>query len=442
VSRPTTNQSPAAPPVGTGAIAAHPVDDPSAVLDRGRFLAALGALLEGGPGAGDPSAFLMIAINGLGITNETFGFEAGDEVVAAVIQTLRSKLRASDVIGHLTSNRFGVILTGCRGQADMRVAAERLRRAVGEAPVQTAGCRLSATISIGGVLLPQQAASAQEAVSRALQALSRAKRRPGQGFCGYQPDHGNEGGRFRNTDLVKDVVSALEAGRMRLALQPIISTTTWQPALHECLLRMELADGRTIAAGEFIGVAEQLGLSRLIDRRALELAVELLEQQPELHASLNVSGLTCSDSDWLAALRRLTGRGRLAERLTIEITETAAIQDFDQSVAFVDTLKELGCRVAVDDFGAGYTSFKNLKHLAVDMVKIDGAFVRNLAQDKSDQVFIRVMADLARNLGMESVAEWVGDDATARLLADAGIDYLQGFHFGEPVLAGRLGAGA
>ena len=140
-------------------------------------------------------------------------------------------------------------------------------------------------------------------------------------------------------------------------------------------------------------------------------------------------------------LHRLTAGSRLTERLTIEITETAAIQDLDQSVAFVDTLKELGCRVAVDDFGAGYTSFKNLKHLAVDMVKIDGAFVKNLARDKSDQVFIKVMADLARNLGMESVAEWVGDDATARLLADAGIDYLQGFHFGEPVIADRAASG-
>ena len=245
---------------------------------------------------------------------------------------------------------------------------------------------------------------------------------------------------LRNISMAKDVVSALEAGRMRLALQPIVSTATWRPALHECLLRMELTDGTTIGAGEFIGAAEKLGLSRLIDRRALELAVGLLEAQPELHLSLNVSGLTCSDNDWLRVLKRLTGGSQLAERLTIEITETAAIQDLDQSVAFVDTLKEFGCRVAVDDFGAGYTSFKILKHLAVDMVKIDGAFVHNLVRDTSDQVFIKVMADLARNLGMVSVAEWVGDDTTARLLADAGIDYLQGFHFGEPVLAGRSAA--
>lgn len=246
---------------------------------------------------------------------------------------------------------------------------------------------------------------------------------------------------LRRISLAKDVVAALEAGRMRLALQPIISTATWKPALYECLLRMELADGTTVAAGEFIGITEQVGLSRLIDRRALELAVELLQRQPDLHLSLNVSGLNCCDGAWLVDLHRLTAGGRLAERLTIEITETAAIQDLDQSVAFVDTLKELGCRVAVDDFGAGYTSFKNLKHLAVDMVKIDGAFVKNLARDKSDQVFIKVMADLARNLGMESVAEWVGDDTTARLLADAGIDYLQGFHFGEPVIADRTASG-
>jgi EAL domain-containing protein (putative c-di-GMP-specific phosphodiesterase class I) len=141
------------------------------------------------------------------------------------------------------------------------------------------------------------------------------------------------------------------------------------------------------------------------------------------------------------ALHRLTGGLRqITERLTIEITETTAIDDMDQSIAFVDTLKEMGCRVAIDDFGAGYTSFKNLKHLAVDMVKIDGAFVKNLTADKTDAIFINTMVQLAQSFGMETVAEWVGDEATAQLLADSGIDYLQGYHFGMPLLATDLGS--
>jgi EAL domain-containing protein (putative c-di-GMP-specific phosphodiesterase class I) len=235
------------------------------------------------------------------------------------------------------------------------------------------------------------------------------------------------------------VISALDENRMQLALQPIVMTLTRRPALYECLLRMSKTDGSMVSAGEFIQMTEQLGLSRLIDRRTLELAVDLVKTHPELRLSLNVSGLTCNDHEWLVSLHRLTGgRRQLTERLTIEITETAAIDDLDQSIAFVDTLKELGCRVAIDDFGAGYTSFKNLKHLAVDMVKIDGAFVKNLSQDASDRVFIKTMVELASTFGMETVAEWVGDEATARILADTGITYMQGFHFGRPLLAKAL----
>ena len=168
-------------------------------------------------------------------------------------------------------------------------------------------------------------------------------------------------------------------------------------------------------------------------RRTLELSVTLLKRHPTLKISLNVSGLTCSDHEWLVTLQRLTGgRKELTNRMAIEITETAAIQDLDQSINFVDTLKELGCRVAIDDFGAGYTSFKNLKLLNVDMVKIDGAFVKNMVDDTSDQIFIKTMIELSNTFGLETVAEWVGDQEAADMLIKAGITYLQGFHYGLP----------
>jgi EAL domain-containing protein (putative c-di-GMP-specific phosphodiesterase class I) len=119
--------------------------------------------------------------------------------------------------------------------------------------------------------------------------------------------------------------------------------------------------------------------------------------------------------------------------LLIEITETAVISDTDQTVLFVDTVKEMGCKVAIDDFGAGYTSFKSLKLLNVDMVKIDGSFIRNLAQDPQDLVFIKALRELARSLGMETVAEWVQDQTTVDILRSAGIDMLQGYFCGEPM---------
>jgi EAL domain-containing protein (putative c-di-GMP-specific phosphodiesterase class I) len=199
---------------------------------------------------------------------------------------------------------------------------------------------------------------------------------------------------------------------------------------------MERANGELVSAGQFIEIAEQLGLSRLIDMRTLQMALALLKRHPELTLSVNVSSLTASDPEWLAALRQLTADdAAMTRRLIVEITETSVITDMDMMKSFVDTLQELGCRVAIDDFGAGYTSFKNLKALQVDMVKIDGTFVKDLMADPADQAFIRTMVELARSFKLVTVAEWVGDEDAASFLSHAGIDYLQGYHFGQPVLA-------
>ncbi|HZA01517.1 MAG TPA: GGDEF and EAL domain-containing protein, partial [Hyphomicrobiaceae bacterium] len=413
-------------------------DELTGHLNRIRLTEALSAVIGRAQRMRQPCAFLIVAVNNLAVINETFGFDVGDEVIAATGRVIKKSMRGGDVIGRYSSNKFGIILNDC-GPGAMRIASERFMKAVREATISTTLCQLSATTSIGGVLIPDHAKNVHQAISHALQALHSAKAKRGECVCSYEPSPQRESARKRNITIADEVISALDENRMQLALQPIVSTATRLPALYECLLRMAKADGTMVSAGEFIQMTEQLGLSRLIDRRTLELAVDLVRTHPELRLSLNVSGLTCNDHDWLVSLHRLTGgRRQLTERLTIEITETAAIDDLDQSIAFVDTLKEFGCRVAIDDFGAGYTSFKNLKHLAVDMVKIDGAFVKNLSQDASDRVFIKTMVELASTFGMETVAEWVGDEVTARILADTGITYLQGFHFGKPQLAGAL----
>jgi EAL domain-containing protein (putative c-di-GMP-specific phosphodiesterase class I) len=271
-------------------------------------------------------------------------------------------------------------------------------------------------------------------MSCALQALDRAKQHRLEGFVAYEPNSAADDLRQRNMAMVDDVIRALEEGRMRLVLQPMVDSRTGEPRIYECLLRMKREDGEMVSAGQFIELAEQLGLSRYIDKSALEMAVALLKQHPDLTLSVNVSSLTANEPDWMASLRSLTGEDRsITSRLIVEITETSVIVDMDSMKTFVDTLRELGCRIAIDDFGAGYTSFKNLKALKVDMVKIDGAFVRDLAADQTDQAFIRTMVDIARTFNMETVAEWVGDETTVRLLTEAGVDYLQGYHFGAPI---------
>ena len=415
-------------------------DELTGQLNRIRLTEALGAVVTRAERTKQSCAFLVASVNNLAVINETFGFDVGDEVIAAVARIMRTKLRGGDTIGRYSSNKFGIILNDC-GPAAMRVAAERFMKAVRDTTIRTAACPVSATISLGGVLLPDQATTAHQALSHALEALQRARAKRQDSFMAYEPNAVKESARLRNITIADEVVAAIDENRMLIALQPLVRCGSREPVIYECLLRMEQPDGTVTSAGEFIPVAEQLGLSRLIDRRVLELSIEVLKKHPALRLSVNVSGLTASDHEWLVTLHRLTGgRRALTERLTIEITETAAIHDLDLTINFVDTLKELGCKVAIDDFGAGYTSFKNLKILNVDMVKIDGSFCKNLIEEPTNQVFFKSLVEIAQTFKMETVAEWVADEETAKLIEAAGLTYMQGFHFGQPTLARDLPA--
>ncbi|MGH1419704.1 MAG: putative bifunctional diguanylate cyclase/phosphodiesterase [Hyphomicrobiaceae bacterium] len=409
-------------------------DELTGQLNRVRLTEAVSATIARAERTNIPFAFLIVCVDNLNAINDSLGFDVGDEVISTIARTVKGKLRGGDSIGRFSSNKFGVILNDCQPGA-MRIAAERLIKGVRDAPVRTSSCHhVSASISIGGVVLPEQASTVHHAFSHALQALDRAKKKRANTFMAYEPSLTRETTRQRNVSIVDDVVSALDDDRMRLVLQPLVNAQTGEHKIYECLLRMDTLNGEVVSAGEFITVAEQFGLARLIDLRTLDLAFGLLSKHPKLELSLNVSSLTAHDRDWMLRLHELTENQRdFAKRLIIEITETAAIHDIDQTVAFVDTLKEMGCRVAIDDFGAGYTSFKNLKHLSADIVKIDGAFVKNIIADKSDLVFIKTMIGLAEEFEMETVAEWVGDEETAQMLRDAGITYLQGFLYGMPM---------
>jgi EAL domain-containing protein (putative c-di-GMP-specific phosphodiesterase class I) len=188
-------------------------------------------------------------------------------------------------------------------------------------------------------------------------------------------------------------------------------------------------------AGYFVHAAEQMGIVHLVDRFALEKAVGVLERHPHLVLGVNVSGMAASDPAWLQGfIDYVKDHGAVANRLVVELTETASLSQFEENAHFVSQLRELGVKVAIDDFGAGFTSFRNLQMLHVDVVKIDGSYVKDLSVSPENQVFVRTLTGLAKNFDMKVVAEWVGSDRDAALLESFGVDYFQGFHFGEPEL--------
>jgi EAL domain-containing protein (putative c-di-GMP-specific phosphodiesterase class I) len=302
--------------------------------------------------------------------------------------------------------------------------------------IDTSVGAVAASLSVGAVLLPEHAHNAQAAISRALQALDAARGSRSDRLSLYQPCERRESERRRAVAMADEIVRALNDRRMILALQPIVTSRSHEPELYECLLRMKRLDGTIVSASEFIPIAEQFGLAKLVDHRALELAAELLRSMPHIKLALNVSAATATDPQWLEGLEAFIAKGQdLAERLTVEITETAAISDLEETAKFVASLKALGCRVALDDFGAGYTSFRNLRLLGVDMVKIDGSFIQNLGTQAEDELFVRTLIELAKSFGITTVGEWVGDEKTVKLLEKAGVAYMQGYFFGAPEIA-------
>lgn len=374
---------------------------------------------------------LICAIDNLQVINEAYGFDVADQVIAMASKRLKTRLRGGDAIGRYSGNKIAIVMMNCSEQ-DIGIAAERFVAAIGEEVFTTDSGPVSATASIGGVVAPRFAKNAVDAVLRAQEALQQSRRTHRSSFMCYAPNPERMAERRRDVALADDIVRGLNERRMVLAYQPIVRTGDRGIAFHECLVRHEQTDGAFASAAHLVPVAERLGLIRLVDNRVLELATRELIDNPEISVSLNVSPQTATDPSWLNTVVGICrSHPGLSKRLIIEITESAAIQNVEETRVLVESLRAIGCRVAIDDFGAGYTSFAALKSLKVDIIKIDGAFVKNAARDAIDQVFVKSLVDIAKALGAEIVAEWVGDEETTRLLSSLGVDYLQGSLIGD-----------
>jgi diguanylate cyclase (GGDEF)-like protein len=406
-------------------------DDLTGEMNRRQFTEVLADTLQVAIRSRTSFAMLVVSIDDLARINEAYGFAVGDEVIAAVVVRLRAGMRGGDSLGRLSGNKFGLILREC-GPDDLAVAAERLLAAMRDKVIRTATGPVAVTASIGGIVAPRHAGTVHELLSRVHEALSTGKLRRRGALEVYRPNVEREAMRRENMRASDAIIASLNERRIVPAFEPVADAVTRRPAFYETLMRIGRPDGTLIGAHDVMPIAERLGLVRLIDHRMLELVIAELGEVPDLRLSVNVSPASTIDGTWWNALAAsLAGKLGLAPRVTVEITETVAIQNLDDTCAFVARVKELGCRVAIDDFGAGCTSFRNMRRLGVDLVKIDGGFVKNLARSQDDQAFARMLIGLARQLGLKTVAEWVQDEASAALLKEWGCDYLQGALIGS-----------
>lgn len=234
-------------------------------------------------------------------------------------------------------------------------------------------------------------------------------------------------------EMASYFLRAMNRKKLKLAYQPVIDAKTGKNKSFEALLRIETDEGAIISAGPFIGVAEKFGFISDIDIFSLNCAAEELHAHPEVVLAVNVSKVTLETNDWINFAKK-TISPDIAGRMIIEVTETGVNDDLQKIAELVDTIKAMGCKVAIDDFGAGYTSFKQLKLLNADILKIDGVFIRDIAENPDSQLFVQTLLEFSKAYHLKTVAEFVETGEIARILLNLGIDYMQGYYFGQPVV--------
>ena len=409
-------------------------DPLTGLMNRGRLAEALGETLSTANREQSNCAFLIAAVNNLPVVNEAYGFEVADEVIVALSRRLRQVVRTGDAIARYSGSKFGIILNNCQ-EEELQIAIDRFINIARESVIETEHGPVWAMLSIGAVVVPKYAPDSNIAMARAEEALAEAKRLPSDGSAIYRPSSKRVAERGLNARCATEIVKCLKEDQFKLGFQPIVSAATREVVMHEALLRMTDADGQLIAAGHLIPVAEKLGLVRLIDRAVAQMTISSLHNYPQAQLSMNVSGSTATDPRWFNQLTEIIAANQsVADRLTVEITETIALGDLKETFSFVEALRNIGCSVAIDDFGAGFTSFRNLRDLPVNIVKLDGSFCRDLRNNAANQYLVRTLVDLTHKFDLKAIAEWVETPEDAEILKDCNIDLMQGKLFGEAVM--------
>jgi diguanylate cyclase (GGDEF)-like protein/PAS domain S-box-containing protein len=414
-------------------------DPLTGLLNRRAYERRLEEHLALGERYGHEGAVLVLDLDDFKQVNDTLGHSAGDELIVRIAGALAGRLRESDTLARLGGDEFAILLpTGGRADAE-RVANSLLDTVRQERAARGPGGRERPVSASIGVAPLDSAANlgAEDALINADLAMYDAKEAGRDRSETYGKSSRGHARIEARLEWVERIRAALDEDRLVLHAQPVIETATGRVAQHELLVRMVDVHGDLIGPSSFLAIAERFGLIRELDHRVVTRAIRMLGEHRAAGrcptVEINISGHSLGDSQLAAHIgRELRATGVSATQLIFEVTETTAVGNITAARAFARRLGELGCRFALDDFGAGFGSFYYLKHLPFDFIKIDGEFVRNCATDPNDRLVIAAVVQLARGMGKRTIGEFVSDHATLVALRELGVDYAQGFHLGRP----------
>jgi diguanylate cyclase (GGDEF)-like protein/PAS domain S-box-containing protein len=405
--------------------------DPLTGLHNRRFFLEVLQSAVGRAARGTHSFLLYLDLDNFKVVNNSLDHQSGDRLLMDVARTLRDQLRPGDELARLGGDEFTVLLNG----ADEAVATKFARMLVqifDESRFKEGGKTFCCTASIGLSRIDGEV-TAEDALSHADSACYYVKTHGRNGYEVFRPDNQAIAQLSAEAGWSIRIKDALRDHRMEMWLQPILPLRADGRAYFEALVRLRDPDGKIIMPGQFLSAAENFGNMQQIDQFALYESMSLMAAHPKLSLSINLSARTLNNAHLPVIVERLLSASNIApDRVLFEITETAMIQNLVQARQIITTIKQLGCRFALDDFGAGASSMLYLRDLPVDVLKIDGSFIRSVDVDLVNRALVKSINEIAHILGKQTVAEYVVNGAVLQVLKTIGVDYVQGWHVCEP----------
>jgi diguanylate cyclase (GGDEF)-like protein/PAS domain S-box-containing protein len=410
------------------------------IVNRREFEIRLGKALDRLSHQSGEHSLMFLDLDQFKVVNDTCGHAAGDQLLRQISVSLQENLDARGLLARLGGDEFGVLLEDCDANSAVAIA-ECLRLAVQELKFVWNGCTFSISASIGLVHV-EEAGAIEETLQAADIACYMAKEKGRNRVQVYHPSDSELVQRVGEMAWVQRIRNGLDEQRFCLFAQEIRALSGNEPdhSHVELLLRLRDEDGKLVAPASFMPAAERYGLMPLIDRWVVRTAFALLGSRlssPDLvrlsSCAINLSGATFGDDDFIDYVRRQFEIHQVPpELICFEITETSAIANLSSAKRFIQALKKLGCRFSLDDFGTGMSSFSYLKHLPVDIIKIDGGFVTEMLNSKMDRAMVEAIVHIAGVMGKSTIAEFVESNEVLEALREIGVDYAQGYAIGKP----------
>lgn len=379
-------------------------------------------------------ALLYLDLDQFKYVNDTLGHAAGDRLLKECTEMLRKNVREGDLLARFGGDEFTLLLYNIDHSHALPVA-QNIRAMFEHYKFMDSGKTFNVTCSIGLTMIDSDTHSADEALARADLACNISKSQGRNCVHEYSEGDSEQTAMAEDMGWAARVRDAVDNDRFKILYQPIVAVRSQQVQGYEVLLRLPTEDGKTIKPGGFIPAAERFGLIQTVDRwivrQSMQYLAELHGNNIQTQFAINLSGRAVDDPELLPLIQGiLRDTGLNPAAVTFEITESVAIANLQAARRFINKLKDLGCRMALDDFGSG--SFTYLKHLPVDSLKIDGSFIQGLTHTKVDQAMVQSMNQIAHALGKTTIAEFVENKETWRLLQEYGVDYAQGHYLGKP----------